>query len=77
MIFFDTINKYFEKEIEFFGKNINPIHDKADALLRYKFSICIENSSINDYWTEKFADPILAYTIPIYYGCMNIEDYYK
>ena len=29
-----------------------------------------------DYWTEKIADAILAYTVPIYCGCKNIDAYF-
>lgn len=36
----------------------------------------MENSQIPHYWTEKFADPILAFTIPFYCGCTNISDYF-
>ena len=29
-----------------------------------------------NYFSEKFTDTILCYTIPIYYGCPNIEEYF-
>lgn len=29
-----------------------------------------------DYWTEKIADSFLAYTVPIYSGCKNINTYF-
>ncbi|MCL7763384.1 glycosyltransferase family 10 [Polaribacter sp. Z014] len=66
----------FPGEIDYFGKGINPVDDKADAILPYKFHICIENSFIDDYWSEKFADPILGYSVPIYIGCTNIKEYF-
>jgi len=75
--FFEKVQKEFKNEIDFFGKNINPIEDKAEGLLNYKFSISIENSHINDYWTEKIADCYLAYTVPIYHGCKNIQNYFN
>lgn len=75
--FFEKLHKEFENEIDFFGKNINPIADKAEGLLNYKFSIAIENSHINNYWTEKIADCYLAYTVPIYHGCKNIDTYFN
>lgn len=73
----ETLKNKFSGEIDFFGKGINPIDDKSDAILPYRFHICIENSFINDYWSEKFADPILGYSIPIYIGCKNIKDYFN
>jgi len=74
----DFVNQLIETEIgiDFFGRGRNPIDDKWDALYPYKFSIAIENSSLPDYWTEKIADCFMAYTIPIYYGCTNIDEYF-
>ena len=49
---------------------------KWDGLEKYKYSIAIENSYKKNYFTEKFTDCILAKTIPIYYGCPNISDFF-
>lgn len=69
--------KDYAGKIDFYGRGFNFIDDKADALNDYKFHICIENSFIPDYWTEKMADPLLAYSVPIYAGCKNITDYFN
>jgi hypothetical protein len=74
--FVNFLKKEYSNEIDFFGKGNHFIDDKAEGLIPYFFSICIENSSIKDYWTEKLADPILAYSIPVYYGCTNIDKYF-
>ncbi|TDD76993.1 glycosyltransferase family 10 domain-containing protein [Flavobacterium caseinilyticum] len=76
MKFLNSIQTTFQNEIDVFGHGINPIDDKASALLDYQFNICVENSSINDYWTEKIADPFLGYCIPIYHGSKNISKYF-
>ncbi|MDD3083574.1 MAG: glycosyltransferase family 10 [Candidatus ainarchaeum sp.] len=39
----------------------------------YKFSIAFENSSYSGYTTEKIFHPMLANSIPIYWGNPNIE----
>jgi hypothetical protein len=75
--FVEFLKQEYSNEIDFFGKGINPIDDKSIGLTPYYFSICIENSSINDYWTEKLADPILSYSIPLYYGCKNVNKYFN
>jgi len=41
------------------------------------FYICIENSRIPDYFTEKIMDCFMTKTIPIYWGCPNIGDYFN
>ena len=38
------------------------------------FSICVENSSNKGYHTEKIIDAFLSKTIPIYWGCPNLEE---
>tara|TARA_Y100000389_G_scaffold204655_1_gene258617 strand:- start:7931 stop:8794 length:864 start_codon:yes stop_codon:yes gene_type:complete len=49
---------------------------KINGLIDYKYSICIENCSIDNYFTEKFTDSILCWTIPLYWGCKNIDKYF-
>jgi len=50
--------------------------DKKDALLDYRFCLTIENECSKNLITEKFYDCVLTNTIPIYYGCSNIEEIY-
>jgi len=49
---------------------------KYDGLINYKYSICIENIRRKNYFSEKFTDAILCFTIPIYFGCPNISDFF-
>jgi len=62
--------------IDFFGKGSQYLPDKLDGLLPYRFSIAIENTTIPDYFTEKINDCFLAYTVPVYHGCTNLEKYF-
>jgi len=62
--------------VDFFGRGSNFIADKMDGLLPYRFSIALENTAIPYYFTEKITDCFLAYTIPVYYGCKNLADYF-
>ena len=74
--------KYLDKikesnlRVDLFGRGIREIGDKWDGLRDYRYSIAIENSSSENYWTEKLADCFLAFSMPIYYGCVNIKDYF-
>ncbi len=65
-------------EVEVFGRGIRPMpnDDKFEILYPYKYSIAIENSYYDDYWTEKIADCFLSWTMPIYAGAPNITDYF-
>lgn len=65
------------KHIDMFGGGIKNIDDKWDAIAPYKYHIALENTVLEDYWSEKLADSFLGYAYPIYYGCPNIFDYFQ
>lgn len=44
------------------------VGDKLSFLSAYKFTIAFENSSYPGYTTEKLADPMVADSVPIYWG---------
>ena len=41
----------------------------------YKFTIAFENALARDYVTEKFFDPLVAGSVPVYLGAPNIEEF--
>ena len=60
-----------------FGKGRErELTEKIDGLKPYSFSIAIENTSSDSYITEKFFDCICAGCIPLYYGAINVVDYF-
>lgn len=71
----ENLQRDFPGVVDVYGRGFQAVDFKADALEPYMFHICIENSSINDYWTEKISDPILAQCVPIYAGCKNVDKY--
>lgn len=77
---FAFVNKligHFKDRLDVYGRGFNPIPDKWDAIADYKYSIAIENNCFPDYFTEKISECFLSYTMPIYYGCPNIYNYYS
>jgi len=54
-------------------ENKPPGYEKQ-KLWESMFSICVENSSNRGYHTEKIIDAFLSKTIPIYWGCPNLEE---
>jgi len=74
--FLEHIQQNGSLDIDLFGRAVQFIEDKWDGLAPYKYSLAIENSSSPDYWTEKIADCFLSWSVPIYYGCTNLEDYF-
>ena len=75
--FLEEIQKNYSDHIDIYGIGFHPMNDKAEAIDPYHFSICIENSNIDNYWTEKISDAFLGYSIPVYYGCKNISSYFS
>jgi hypothetical protein len=79
--FFNELSKY--KNVDSCGKFMNNMTcpgtwgspDYLEFLKDYKFMICFENKSQPNYFTEKLINSYIGGTIPIYWGCANIEDY--
>lgn len=63
-------------ELERFGRGFKWIETKAEALDGYEFHVAIENQFAPNVWTEKLADAFLGFTVPIYYGCPNVYEYF-
>ncbi len=59
-----------------FGRGFQPIDDKMEAILPYRYHLVLENSQSPNYWTEKLADAYLGWAFPVYLGCPNIEEYF-
>jgi hypothetical protein len=73
----EIADRYSDK-IDLFGHGSpKPIKSKEEALTDYMYTIVIENISDRNYFTEKIVDPMLLGTIPVYWGCPNIEDFFK
>ncbi len=71
-----TAYNQFKNKVDFYGGYCRPVSTKDIALSDYMFSLCIENSSVDNYFTEKLIDCFATGTIPIYYGCKNIDKYF-
>lgn len=52
------------------------IDGEKDCLFNSMFHICTENQSVHNYFTEKIVDCFLSETIPVYWGCPNINDFF-
>lgn len=50
--------------------------DSKNPLFESQFHICIENSRQKNFFTEKLIDCLVTKTIPIYWGCENIDNFF-
>ncbi len=50
-------------------------HSKMATIADYRFTVAFENSITDDYVTEKFFQPLLAGSVPIYRGAPNVAQF--
>jgi hypothetical protein len=66
-----------------FGKNNNGLsaaaikEGKSEPLKDYNFSITVMNAKFDNYFTETLVDVFRYGTIPIFWGCDNIGEYFN
>ncbi|NOR30919.1 MAG: hypothetical protein GQ539_07475 [Sulfitobacter sp.] len=63
-------------DVTVLGRGYAPFEAKSDGLAPYRFSVVIENVREPNYFTEKLVDAVLCETVPIYWGCPNIGDFF-
>jgi len=61
--------------VENFNNN-KILQELKHPLFDSQFHICIENSKQKNYFTEKIMDCFVTKTVPIYWGCPNIGDFF-
>jgi hypothetical protein len=52
------------------------IESKTPLFVDSMFHVTIENSQNENYFTEKLIDCFMSYTIPIYWGCTTISEFF-
>ncbi|MGA7671720.1 MAG: glycosyltransferase family 10 [Nitrolancea sp.] len=48
---------------------------KLDTITAYRFTLAFENSISHDYVTEKFFEPLMVGSVPVYLGAPNVADF--
>ena len=72
----------FENPTLFYSSTRHPIslnmlpEDDKKYLFNSQYHIAIESSSVTNYFTEKLIDALITKTVPIYWGCPNIGDFF-
>lgn len=63
--------------VEAHGGPYSTLPDKIDGLHPYRFSIAIENCKRDYFFTEKLIDCFATGTVPIYWGCPSIGNFFN
>ena len=67
----------FKDKLDVYGRGYNPIDYKLIALKDYAFSLTIENTQKDYYFTEKLIDCFMTGTVPVYWGCKSIGKFFN
>ena len=64
-------------KMELYGSGCSkPIKTKAEGTIHFMFQIAIENAKRKNYFSDKIMDCFVCGTIPVYWGCDNIGDFF-
>jgi hypothetical protein len=74
--FRNSITKRFVDKLDLYGRLHNPIEFKIESLKDYRFQVVVENIKSDFYFTEKIIDCFQTGTIPIYWGCPSIGNFF-
>jgi hypothetical protein len=70
-------DSYKWSEVDYKDPKNTILYGSKDKMFDCMFHIAIENCSIPNYYSEKLLDCIETLTVPIYYGCTNIGEYFN
>lgn len=59
-----------------YGTGYKYVESKLEALGDYRYSIVVENTAEPNFFTEKIVDCFATGTVPIYWGCPNISEFF-
>lgn len=70
------IQKFYGK-LDHFGRGFRVIEKKEEGLNDYCFSLTVENGNYPNMFTEKITDCFATGTIPVYWGCPTIGEFFN
>lgn len=76
LAFVEKLSAHFGSYLDWFGNGVNPLPEKWDGLYPYQASIVLENRITPGMFTEKIFDPLLTWTVPLYWGAPDIQNYF-
>jgi hypothetical protein len=62
--------------VEIYGRNFRPFSKKEDVLKDVMFSVTVENTVYECYYTEKLMDCFASRTIPLYMGAREVDKWF-
>ena len=72
----EFVNK-FKDQVDLYGRGFRDLPRKEEGIKDYMFSIAVENAVYDTYFTEKLTDCFATGTIPVFYGCRGVTEYFN
>lgn len=72
----EFVNK-FKDQVDLYGRGFRDLPRKEEGMKDYMFSVSVENAVYDTYFTEKLTDCFATGTIPIFYGCRGVTEYFN
>jgi hypothetical protein len=76
LAFVEALHKALGDRLLIYGRGFTEVTDKRIAIAPYAYHLVLENNDIPHFWTEKTADALLGWSLPIFSGCANLGDYF-
>jgi hypothetical protein len=73
----DVVSRFGAQLDGVFGLAYQAIDEKLDGLRDFRYSIVIESSRRNYFFTEKLIDAFMTGTVPIFWGCPDIAKFFN
>lgn len=67
----------FKDQVDLYGRGFRDLSRKEEGLKDYMFSVAVENAVYDTYFTEKLTDCFATGTIPVFYGCRGVTEYFN
>lgn len=66
----------YKDKMDVYGRKYKELENKIDGIKPYRYQIVIENCKEDYYFTEKLIDCFATGTVPIYWGCPSIGNFF-
>lgn len=71
------IVRQFRGRLAVMGRGYAPIGSKTAGLYDYMYSVVVESVALDAYFSEKLIDCFTLGTLPIYWGCPSVGDFFN
>lgn len=68
LVFVTALKERLKDRLVIRGRGFDPVVDKAEAIAPHRYHLVLENNDLGCFWTEKLADALLGWSLPLFAG---------